>query len=147
MVTESTDPSRVSYLSAKFLTSTWPFGAFTSIWLMCAPKSYSTPRHGEPADRPDQEARRQAKHADCDHAECDVGVLDQRIGFPGEIADAVLAGDHLGRDQRHPGDAHPDREPSEDVRQRGRKINFAEDRGFPGAEAARGPYQHTIDQS
>mgnify|MGYP003693897569 CR=1 FL=1 len=55
-------------------------------------------------------------------------VLHQRIGLPGEVADAELAGDHLGGDQRHPGDAHTDGEAGKDVRQRGGEIDLAEDR-------------------
>ena len=97
------------------------------------------------ADAADHGARAEAEHADADHAERDVGVLHQRIGLPGEIADAELAGDHLGRDQRHPGDAHADGEAGEDVRQRGGKIDLAEDRRFARTEALRRAHQHRID--
>src|SRR5512132_1144522 len=96
-------------------------------------RSWLSPRHDDPSDTADQRTRPQAKPADADHAERDVGVLHERVGLPGEVIDPELAGDHLGGDQRYPGDAHADREPSENVRQRGGKIDLAEDRRLAGA--------------
>ena len=97
------------------------------------------------AEAANMRARSQPEHADADHAERDVGVLNERIGLPGEVADAELAGDHLGRDQRHPGDAHTDSQAGKDMRQRGGEIDLAEDRALARAQTLRRAYQHLVD--
>ena len=63
----------------------------------------STQPDGDPADGADRE-----------HADEDVGIVDDRVGLPGAVAEAEVAGDHLGRDHADPGDAHADGEPAED---------------------------------
>ena len=57
----------------------------------------------------------EAEHADADHAEDDLGVFDERISFPGEVANAELAGDHFGGDEGDPGDPHADGQSGEDL--------------------------------
>ena len=45
------------------------------------------------------------------------GVVDDRVGLPGAVADAELAGDHLRGDHADPRHAHADRQPAEDAGQ------------------------------
>ena len=78
--------------------------------------------------------------------EHDLGVGDQRVRFPGEVADAELARDHLGRDQRDPRHAHADRQAGEDVRQRAGQHHVPQQRRLLAPRHCAGAQQHRVDR-
>src|SRR6185295_123918 len=118
-----------------------PFTATASPSLFLARQ----PRHAPGAGPADERAREHAEHADRQHPDDDLRVLHDAVGDPREVADAELAGDHLGGDQTDPRHAHADRQPRHDRRQGAGQHDLAEDRGAAGAEAGGGADELAVD--
>src|SRR5690348_1195969 len=100
------------------------------------------PREQRPRRPPYSIGRERAQQADNDHADDNVGIADEGIGVPGEIADAVLAADNLAGEQGEPGYTHADSKAGSDARQRCRQHNMPENLEARCAQGLRGAHQN-----
>src|SRR6266542_3782057 len=93
------------------------------------------PRHRDAHRLPHQEIEHQTENADQHHAEQDVIAAEQRARIVDHEAEPARRRDQLAGDQRHPADAEPDTHAGEDLRQRRRQHDGAEQLATARAEA------------
>ena len=95
--------------------------------IMAASFSRGRAARGEVTGESDEAIEDEADHADVDERHDDVGEARGVPRVPDEEADADAAGQHLGGDDREPGEADADTQPREDVRGGGRHHDVPEE--------------------
>src|SRR6266498_5672462 len=109
------------------------------------PSEEPAPRREVAPQTPDDRAADGAAHAHARHPDDHLRDVAGRVGLPGQEADARAPRDHLGGDQHHPRDAHPDGGAGDDGGQRPREDDLPEDIAALGAEGEGGPFHGLVD--